>query len=113
MYGILPEESVLIHVSNFRRVKRIDTIIETFAKVHQSIPSKLLLGDGPELCDMSKARDLNVEDHVLFLGKQDCVSEFHQLADIVLLLSEKESFGLLVGSDEDRRRTDWLKRRRH
>lgn len=96
MYGILPEESVLIHVSNFRRVKRIDTIIETFAKVHQSIPSKLLLlGDGPELCDMrQKARDLNVEDHVLFLGKQDCVSEFYQLADIVLLLSEKESFGL-------------------
>ncbi|RIN47891.1 N-acetyl-alpha-D-glucosaminyl L-malate synthase BshA, partial [Staphylococcus simulans] len=49
-YGIKPDEKVLIHVSNFRAVKRIDTIIDTFAKVHQALPSKLiLLGDGPEL----------------------------------------------------------------
>lgn len=97
-YGILPEEKVLIHVSNFRRVKRIDTIIETFAKVHERIPSKLiLLGDGPELLDMrQKARDLNVEEHVLFLGKQNDVSAFYQLSDLVLLLSEKESFGLTL-----------------
>lgn len=97
-YGILPEEKVLIHVSNFRRVKRIDTIIETFAKVHERIPSKLiLLGDGPELLDMrQKARELNVEEHVLFLGKQNDVSVFYQLSDLVLLLSEKESFGLTL-----------------
>ena len=97
-YGILPEEKVLIHVSNFRRVKRIDTIIETFAKVHERIPSKLiLLGDGPELLDMrQKARELNVEEHVLFLGKQNYVSAFYQLSDLVLLLSEKESFGLTL-----------------
>ena len=97
-YGILPEEKVLIHVSNFRRVKRIDTIIETFAKVHERIPSKLiLLGDGPELLDMrQKARELNVEEHVLFLGKQNDVSKFYQMADLVLLLSEKESFGLTL-----------------
>ena len=97
-YGILPEEKVLIHVSNFRRVKRIDTIIETFAKVHERIPSKLiLLGDGPELLDMrQKARELNVEEHVLFLGKQNDVSAFYQLSDLVLLLSEKESFGLTL-----------------
>lgn len=97
-YGILPEEKVLIHVSNFRRVKRIDTIIETFAKVHERIPSKLiLLGDGPELLDMrQKARELNVEEYVLFLGKQNDVSAFYQLSDLVLLLSEKESFGLTL-----------------
>ncbi len=97
-YGIKPEEKVLIHVSNFRGVKRIDTIIDTFEKVHQEIPSKLiLLGDGPELMDMKqKVRNLNLEDHVLFLGKQDWVSEFYQMSDLVLLLSEKESFGLTL-----------------
>lgn len=97
-YRIKPEEKVLIHVSNFRSVKRIDTIIDTFAKVHKSMPSKLLLlGDGPELMDMKqKARDLNIEDEVLFLGKQNWVSEFYQISDLVLLLSEKESFGLTL-----------------
>lgn len=97
-YGISPNEKVLLHVSNFRSVKRIDTIIETFAKVHEKIPSKLvLLGDGPELIDMrQKTRDLGVEEHVLFLGKQDNVSAFYQLSDLVLLLSEKESFGLTL-----------------
>ncbi|WP_210137336.1 N-acetyl-alpha-D-glucosaminyl L-malate synthase BshA [Staphylococcus sp. GDH8C109P] len=97
-YGIKPEEKVVIHVSNFRAVKRIDTVIETFAKIHQQLPSKLiLLGDGPQLMDMkTKARELNIEDAVLFLGKQNWVSEFYQISDIVLLLSEKESFGLTL-----------------
>ena len=97
-FGIAPDEKVLIHVSNFRQVKRIDTIIETFAKVREKIPSKLiLLGDGPELVPMrQKTKELNVEEDVLFLGKQDCVSEFYQLSDLVLLLSEKESFGLTL-----------------
>lgn len=58
-YGISPDEKVLIHVSNFRSVKRIDTIIETFAKVHDKIPSKLvLLGDGPELIDMRQKLEI-------------------------------------------------------
>lgn len=85
-------------MSNFRAVKRIDTIIETFTKIHAQLPSKLLLlGDGPELMDMKqKAKSLGVEDHVLFLGKQDWVSEFYQMSDLVLLLSEKESFGLTL-----------------
>lgn len=97
-YGIHPDEKVLIHVSNFRSVKRIDTIIDTFARVHKAIPSKLiLLGDGPELMDMKeKARQLNLEDAVLFLGKQNWVSQFYQISDLVLLLSEKESFGLTL-----------------
>jgi N-acetyl-alpha-D-glucosaminyl L-malate synthase BshA len=97
-YGIEEDEKVIIHVSNFRAVKRIDTVIETFAKIHKQMPSKLLLiGDGPELMDMKQlAKDLDVEEHVIFLGKQDWVSEFYQLADLVLLLSEKESFGLTL-----------------
>lgn len=97
-YGIADHEKVIIHVSNFRAVKRIDTIIETFTKIHAQLPSKLLLlGDGPELMDMKqKAKSLGVEEHVLFLGKQDWVSEFYQMSDLVLLLSEKESFGLTL-----------------
>ena len=97
-YGIADHEKVIIHVSNFRAVKRIDTIIETLTKIHAQLPSKLLLlGDGPELMDMKqKAKSLGVEDHVLFLGKQDWVSEFYQMSDLVLLLSEKESFGLTL-----------------
>ncbi|MCM3119313.1 N-acetyl-alpha-D-glucosaminyl L-malate synthase BshA [Staphylococcus saprophyticus] len=97
-YGIQTDEKVLIHVSNFRSVKRIDTIIDTFARVHKAIPSKLiLLGDGPELMDIKeKARQLNLEDAVLFLGKQNWVSQFYQISDLVLLLSEKESFGLTL-----------------
>lgn len=97
-YGIEDDEKVIIHVSNFRAVKRIDTVIETFAKLHKQMASKLLLiGDGPELMDMKQlAKDLDIEEYVIFLGKQDWVSEFYQLADLVLLLSEKESFGLTL-----------------
>ena len=97
-YNIQPEEKVLIHVSNFRKVKRIDTIIDTFAKVRAEQPAKLLLlGDGPELMDMkAKAHEMNLQEDILFLGKQDWVSEFYQMADLVLLLSEKESFGLTL-----------------
>ncbi|ARJ51872.1 N-acetyl-alpha-D-glucosaminyl L-malate synthase BshA [Staphylococcus lutrae] len=97
-YGIKEDEKVLIHVSNFRKVKRIDTIIDTFNLVRQNIKAKLLLiGDGPELIDMRmKVRALNLSDDVLFLGKQDCISNFYQLSDIVLLMSEKESFGLTL-----------------
>ncbi|KIX91506.1 N-acetyl-alpha-D-glucosaminyl L-malate synthase [Staphylococcus microti] len=97
-YGIAEDEKVIIHVSNFRKVKRIDTIIDTFQRIRQQTKAKLLLiGDGPELLDMrEKVRDLNLLDDVLFLGKQDCVSNFYQISDLVLLMSEKESFGLTL-----------------
>ncbi|MEJ7540757.1 N-acetyl-alpha-D-glucosaminyl L-malate synthase BshA [Staphylococcus intermedius] len=97
-YGIGQDEKVFIHVSNFRKVKRIDTMIDTFALVHQRIKSKLLLiGDGPELQDMRmKVREMGLSEDVLFLGKQDCMSNFYQMSDIVLLMSEKESFGLTL-----------------
>ncbi|MDE9829940.1 N-acetyl-alpha-D-glucosaminyl L-malate synthase BshA [Staphylococcus delphini] len=97
-YAIAQDEKVFIHVSNFRKVKRIDTIIDTFALVRKHIKSKLLLiGDGPELQDMRmKVREMDLSEDVLFLGKQDCMSNFYQMADIVLLMSEKESFGLTL-----------------
>lgn len=97
-YGIEQDEKVLIHVSNFRKVKRIDSIIDTFSIVRQHIKSKLLLiGDGPELQDMRmKVREMDLSEDVLFLGKQDCMSNFYQMSDIVLLMSEKESFGLTL-----------------
>ena len=89
-------EKVLIHLSNFRPVKRLMDVIEIFDRVHKKIPSKLLLiGDGP---DRSQAEWLAVQkdihDDVIFLGKQDRVNEKLAIADIMLLPSQLESFGL-------------------
>jgi N-acetyl-alpha-D-glucosaminyl L-malate synthase BshA len=91
-----PDEKVLVHLSNFRPVKRITDVIEIFDRVHKKIPSKLLLiGDGP---DRSQAEWLAVQkgihDDVIFLGKQDRVNEKIAVADIMLLPSQLESFGL-------------------
>jgi N-acetyl-alpha-D-glucosaminyl L-malate synthase BshA len=92
----LPEERILVHLSNFRPVKRITDVIEIFDRVRKKVPAKLLLiGDGP---DRSRAEWLAVQkgihQHVLFLGKQDRVIEKLVLADVMLLPSELESFGL-------------------
>jgi len=89
-------ERILVHLSNFRPVKRITDTIEIFDRVRKKIPSKLLLmGDGP---DRSRAEWLAVQkgihDDVLFLGKQDNVQEKLAMADIMLMPSELESFGL-------------------
>jgi N-acetyl-alpha-D-glucosaminyl L-malate synthase BshA len=89
-------ERVLVHLSNFRPVKRITDVIEIFDRVHKQIPSRLLLiGDGP---DRSVAEWLAVQkgihDDVLFLGKQDQIYDKLSIADIMLLPSELESFGL-------------------
>jgi N-acetyl-alpha-D-glucosaminyl L-malate synthase BshA len=91
-----PREKILVHLSNFRPVKRLTDVIEIFDLVRQQVPSKLLLiGDGP---DRSQAEWLAVQkglhDHVVFLGKQDRVREKLALADIMLLPSDLESFGL-------------------
>jgi N-acetyl-alpha-D-glucosaminyl L-malate synthase BshA len=91
-----PDEKVLVHLSNFRPVKRITDVIEIFDRVHKKLPSKLLLiGDGP---DRSQAEWLAVQkgihDDVIFLGKQDRVNEKIAVADIMLLPSQLESFGL-------------------
>jgi len=97
-FGILPEEKVVIHVSNFRQVKRIPDIIQTFALISKEIPSKLLMvGDGPEYTEaLQLVERLGLQDTVLFLGKQKNVSELLSIADLKLLMSEKESFGLVL-----------------
>ena len=89
-------ERILVHLSNFRPVKRVTDTIEIFDRVRKRIPAKLLLiGDGP---DRSRAEWLAVQkgihDDVLFLGKQDVIHEKLALADVLLLPSESESFGL-------------------
>ncbi|SHS34594.1 glycoside hydrolase family protein [Mycobacteroides abscessus subsp. abscessus] len=97
-YGILPEEKIIIHVSNFRPVKRVQDVVRTFEKITKRIPAKLLLvGDGPEMTVVCKlVKKLNIADKVLFLGKQDSVEELYSISDLMLLLSEKESFGLVA-----------------
>jgi N-acetyl-alpha-D-glucosaminyl L-malate synthase BshA len=89
-------EKLLMHTSNFRKVKRIEDIIQVFAKVQKQIPSKLLLvGDGPERSGIEAlCRDLGVASDVRFLGKLDTIEEALSLADLFFLTSEKESFGL-------------------
>jgi N-acetyl-alpha-D-glucosaminyl L-malate synthase BshA len=91
-------EKILLHVSNFRPVKRIGDLIRIFALVRREMPAKLLLvGEGPEL---SQARDLvhelNLHADVIFLGKQDQVAPVYAAADLFLLPSAKESFGLVA-----------------
>lgn len=98
LYGVPEHYKVISHVSNFRKVKRIQDIIQTFARVRNKLPAKLLLiGDGPELSKMRRlAEKLDVDDDVLFIGKQEKVAPFYQMSDIFLLMSEKESFGLVL-----------------
>jgi len=92
------EEKIIIHISNFRPVKRVADVIRIFAKVRAQMPVKLLMvGDGPEreiaeyLC-----RDLGYCDDVKFLGKTKDVSRLLAISDLFLLPSEKESFGLVA-----------------
>ncbi|WNJ16619.1 N-acetyl-alpha-D-glucosaminyl L-malate synthase BshA [Pontibacter sp. G13] len=91
-------EKILIHTSNFRKVKRIGDVMKTFAKVRQEIPSKLLMvGDGPER-NMAEelCREQGFCDDVVFLGNQNKVEEIYSIGDLFLLPSESESFGLAV-----------------
>ncbi|MGZ3755199.1 MAG: N-acetyl-alpha-D-glucosaminyl L-malate synthase BshA [Mucilaginibacter sp.] len=89
-------EKVLVHTSNFRKVKKTDDVIRIFAKVREKIPSKLLMvGDGGERSDCEQlCRDLNVCDDVRFLGKQDAIEEILSVSDLFLMPSQSESFGL-------------------
>lgn len=90
------DEKLLVHTSNFRKVKRIEDIIQVFAKLKKQIPSKLLLvGDGPERGPMEQlSRDMNLGEDVRFVGKLDAIEEVLSVADLFLMPSEKESFGL-------------------
>jgi N-acetyl-alpha-D-glucosaminyl L-malate synthase BshA len=89
-------EKLLVHTSNFRKVKRIEDVLHVFSKVRKQIPSKLLLvGDGPERPRMEQlCRQMNMCDDVRFLGKQDAVEEVLSICDLFIMPSEKESFGL-------------------
>lgn len=90
------DEKLIVHLSNFRPVKRVWDVVEIFDRIQKQVPAKLMLiGDGP---DRSRAEWLAMEkgihDKVLFLGKQDLVHEKLAMADMMLLPSELESFGL-------------------
>jgi len=97
-YGIQETEKVIVHISNFRKVKRIEDVIHTFYNIQQEIDAKLILiGDGPECSHIAElVESLGIEDHVLFLGKQKRVEEILSIADLKLLMSQKESFGLVL-----------------
>jgi N-acetyl-alpha-D-glucosaminyl L-malate synthase BshA len=90
------DEKLIVHTSNFRKVKRIEDVVDIFNIVRKSVPSKLLLvGDGPERVMIeSKCRELGICNDVRFLGKLDAVEEVLSVADLFIMPSEKESFGL-------------------
>ena len=91
-----PGEAILMHLSNFRPVKRVVDVVRIFAQVVREIPAQLVLvGDGPERSAAEwLVRDLHIQEKVHFLGKQEKVNELLPLADLLLMPSELESFGL-------------------
>jgi N-acetyl-alpha-D-glucosaminyl L-malate synthase BshA len=91
-----PNERLLVHLSNFRPVKRIQDVVEVFARVAREVPARLMLiGDGPDRSVAEYlAREHHIQDRVHFLGKQDNVNELLPLADLMVMPSEMESFGL-------------------
>ncbi|HVZ82470.1 MAG TPA: N-acetyl-alpha-D-glucosaminyl L-malate synthase BshA [Terracidiphilus sp.] len=91
-----PGEAVLIHLSNFRPVKRVVDAVKVFARVNEQVPARLVLvGDGPDRSAAEwLAHDLGIHDRIHFMGKQERVNELLPLADLMLMPSELESFGL-------------------
>jgi len=95
--GLVPEgHRMLVHVSNFREVKRVRDVVRIFARVRRALPATLVMvGDGPERTDAEReARELQVAEHVRFLGRLDPVAPVLKAADLFLLPSQSESFGL-------------------
>ncbi|MDI1234309.1 MAG: N-acetyl-alpha-D-glucosaminyl L-malate synthase BshA [bacterium] len=95
--AIAPQgEKILVHTSNFRKVKRVEDVIKIFAIVSKQVACKLLLiGDGPERTHIEfLSREMGVDDRVTFLGKQEQIEEILSVCDLFLLTSETESFGL-------------------
>ena len=92
------DEKIIIHISNFRPVKRVTDVIRIFSKIKSEIPVKLLMvGDGPdrEVAEYM-CREMRISDHVKFLGKIKDISRLLGISDLFLLPSEKESFGLVA-----------------
>ncbi|MCY4223437.1 MAG: N-acetyl-alpha-D-glucosaminyl L-malate synthase BshA [Bacteroidetes bacterium] len=91
------DQKVIVHVSNFRRVKNVSHVVETFHRILQvGVSAKLLLvGDGPDRSNVEQlSRDLGIQDNVRFLGKQDPIQEILSISDLFLLTSGSEAFGL-------------------
>lgn len=94
-----PDEKILMHISNFRPVKRVLDVVDIFARVRETMPKTKLLfvGEGPELPKvMCRVKELGLTEQVIFCGKQDEVAQVISMADVLLLPSEKESFGLVA-----------------
>ena len=89
-------EKIILHASNFRKIKRVGDVVRIFAEINKQVPSKLLLvGDGPERpATESLCRDLGLFDDMRFVGKQEQIEEILAIADLFLLTSDYESFGL-------------------
>lgn len=89
-------EKIIVHASNFRKVKRVDDVLKTFLLICKTIPSKLLLiGDGPERVRIEQlSRECEYSHEIKFLGKQEQMEDILPIADLFLLPSEYESFGL-------------------
>ncbi|MDB5196239.1 MAG: N-acetyl-alpha-D-glucosaminyl L-malate synthase [Flaviaesturariibacter sp.] len=89
-------ERILLHASNFRKIKRVQDVVKIFHEVHKVLPSKLLfVGDGPERATAEDlSRQLGVCDDIRFVGKQEQMEDILAIADLFLLTSEYESFGL-------------------
>ncbi len=89
-------ERILVHTSNFRRVKRVEDVVRVFKQVRDKLPSKLLMiGDGPERQHAERlCREMGTCDDVRFLGKQDAIEELLAICDLFIMPSESESFGL-------------------
>lgn len=94
----LPGEKILVHISNFRPVKRVNDVIEIFDRVQSQVPARLLMvGDGPERSNAEwLSHNKGLGNQVVFLGKQDSIAELLGVADLLLLPSENESFGLVA-----------------
>jgi N-acetyl-alpha-D-glucosaminyl L-malate synthase BshA len=92
------DEKIVMHISNFRRVKRIEDVVRVFDRLARTVPARLVfVGDGPERpAAADLARELGREDQVTFLGKLETVAELLSCADLFLLPSEEESFGLVA-----------------
>ncbi|MBK6641778.1 MAG: N-acetyl-alpha-D-glucosaminyl L-malate synthase BshA [Bacteroidetes bacterium] len=89
-------EKLIVHTSNFRKVKRVQDVVHAFDQIIKELPAKLLLiGDGPERPAIEKlCRDLGNCEHVRFLGKQEAIEEILSVCDLFMMPSESESFGL-------------------
>jgi N-acetyl-alpha-D-glucosaminyl L-malate synthase BshA len=89
-------EKILIHTSNFRKVKRVEDVVHIFKRVYEKVPCKLLLvGDGPERANIERlCREIGLCHEIRFLGKQEAVEELLAISDLFLMPSGSESFGL-------------------